>query len=196
MGHICGLMNAARFLKTRVPDATKTLVRAAADREFLTESTWFRRVIEDALKRSDANPDPNPRPFVDHRGHEARGEGARLYVRLQADDRMVLRERAAARGMPAATYASVLLRSHLRQLPPLPKEELLALKYAVAELGAIGRNLNQIARAANQGGRSPAPTREDLRALLKVCEALREHVKGTIKANLKSWAVGHAEDPR
>jgi hypothetical protein len=108
---------------------------------------------------------------------------------------MLLRERAAARGMPAATYASVLLRSHLRNLSPLPKEELLALKRTVAELGAIGRVLNQIARASNQGGRVVGPTREDLRAFLKVCEALREHVKATIKANVKSWAVGHAEHP-
>ena len=53
--------------------------------------------------------------------------------------------------MRSATYVSVLVRSHLRNLTPLPKEELTALKRSVAELGAIGRNLNQIARGANQG---------------------------------------------
>ena len=42
------------------------------------------------------------------------------------------------RGMPSATYVSVLVRSHLRSLAPLPKEELLALKRSVAELGAAG----------------------------------------------------------
>jgi hypothetical protein len=51
--------------------------------------------------------------------------------------------------MAPATYASVLTRVHLRSLAPLPREELLALKRTVAELWAIGRNLNQIARAAN-----------------------------------------------
>jgi hypothetical protein len=72
-------------------------------------------------------------------------------IRLRSDDQLLLRERAAARGMAPATYLSVLTRSHLRSLAPLPKEELLALRRTLADLGAIGRNLNQIARAANQG---------------------------------------------
>jgi hypothetical protein len=54
--------------------------------------------------------------------------------------------------MAAATYMSVLARAHLRNLPPLPQDELLALKHTVAELGAIGRNLNQIAHVAAAPG--------------------------------------------
>jgi len=69
-------------------------------------------------------------------------------IRLRPDDQILLRERAAARGMPPATYVSVLTRAHLRSLAPLPAEELLALKRTIGELGSIGRNLNQIARAA------------------------------------------------
>lgn len=189
-------MNATEFLKTRVPTATKALVRAAAEREYLTEATWFRRAIESALAaESSAEAGAGAQPFRDGRGHKraGRGDGARLYVRLRPDDRLLLRERASGRGMPAATYVSVLTRSHLRNLPPLPKEELLALKRAVAELGAIGRNLNQIARAANQGARSVGPTREDFRAMLTVCGGLRDHVKALIKANANSWEMGYGE---
>ena len=47
--------------------------------------------------------------------------------------------------------------------------------------------------AANQGDRVAAPGREDLRAMLRICEALRDHVKGLIAANLKSWERGYAE---
>jgi hypothetical protein len=54
--------------------------------------------------------------------------------------------------MRPATYVSVLIRSHLRMLAPLPKDELLALKRSIAELATIGRNINQIAKAANEGG--------------------------------------------
>lgn len=115
---------------------------------------------------------------------------ARVYVRLRPEDHLFLRERAAARGMAAATYVSILVRSHLRRLPPLPKDELHTLKRTVAELGAIGRNLNQIARATNQGSPMSAPGRDDLRAFLKVCEGVRDHVKGLIKANLESWERG------
>jgi|SRR5450631_149630 hypothetical protein len=83
-------------------------------------------------------------------------------------------------------------RAHLRSLAPLPKEELLGLKRAVAELGSIGRNLNQIARAANQGQLVTSPGRDDLNAMLRICEALRDHVKGLLVANLKSWEHGSA----
>jgi len=112
-------------------------------------------------------------------------------IRLRADDQILLRERAAARGMAPATYVSVLTRAHLRSLAPLPKEELLGLKRAVAELGSIGRNLNQIARA-NQGQLVTSPGRDDLEAMLRICEALRDHVKGLLVANLKSWEQGSA----
>ncbi len=64
---------------------------------------------------------------------------------------MLLRERAAARGLAPATYVAVYTRAHLRSLAPPTKEEPLALKRSIAELGAIGRSMNQIARAANQG---------------------------------------------
>jgi len=62
------------------------------------------------------------------------------------------------------------------------------------ELAAIGRNLNQIARAANDGGRLPGSAREEFRAMLKVCEALRDNTKALLKANLTSWESGHGED--
>jgi hypothetical protein len=97
--------------------------------------------------------------------------------------------------MASATYASVLLRSHLRALAPLPKAELAALKQAVGELGAIGRNLNQITRAINQGGHIVGPGRGEFEAILKICEALRDHTKGLIKSNAASWASGYAGTP-
>ncbi len=94
--------------------------------------------------------------------------------------------------MPAATYVSVLVRAHLRSLIPLPKDELLALKRSIAELAAIGRNINQIAKVANEGGGFPGSVREEFRAMLKICEALRENTKALLKANLRSWIVGHS----
>ncbi len=93
--------------------------------------------------------------------------------------------------MPVATYASVVIRSHLRAVVPLPKEERALLNQAIGQLGAIGRNLNQIARLANQGERVVGPSREDLRALLRACEGLRNHVRQLVDANLRSWESGH-----
>lgn len=91
--------------------------------------------------------------------------------------------------MRPATYLSVLTRSHLRSLAPVPKEELLALKRSIAELAAIGRNINRIAHAANGGRPLPANVEPDFRAMLKICEALRANTKALLTANLKSWAT-------
>jgi hypothetical protein len=171
----------------------KRRVHALANQQLITESTWLKRLVVNALC---GTAESVPDLIGSSRPAETVARNARLYVRLRPEDRLLLRERAAARGMPPATYVSVLVRAHLRRLAPLPKEELTALKRSVAELGAIGRNLNQIARAANQDVRAPGPAANDLRAMLKVCGALRDHVKGVIKANADSWELGHGEAAR
>ena len=124
------------------------------------------------------------------RGHRS----GRIYVRLRQDDELLLAARAAARGMRPATYVSALTRCHLKAVAPLPKEELLALKRSISELASIGRNINQIAKAANEGTRFPGYAKEEFRAMLKVCEALRDNTKSLLKANLTSWELGYAQD--
>jgi hypothetical protein len=71
-------------------------------------------------------------------------------------------------------------------------EERQSLDRVVGELTAVGRNLNQIARALNLG-QSAAPRRDDVQAMLRVCGALRDHVKALLAANEKTWEQGHAE---
>jgi hypothetical protein len=195
-------MGATQILKTRVTPVTKARVLEITQGELLTEAVWLRRLVAKELRESQASSAPSLGATEGHvavttaRGQcsKDRGRAARLYVRVRREDRLLLHERAVARGMVSATYLSVLLRSHLRALTPLPKDELAALKRAVGELGAVGRNLNQIARAANQGVRVAGPGREEFRAILKICEALRDHTKDLIKANTASWEIGYAED--
>jgi hypothetical protein len=165
----------------------KMLLRVLAEREQITESALVRELLEVMLRRSGAEGFPKLEAL------EKVSRDARLSVRLAPEDRILLSGRATARSMPSATYVSVLVRSHLRNLTPLPKEELSALKRSVAELGAIGRSLNQIARAANQGAKPAGPGREDLRSMLKVAEALRDHVKALLRANQSSWKQGYDE---
>jgi len=180
-------MAAEAFVQCRVSPEIKTLLRTLADREQITESALVRQLLEVMLRRSALDGFPKLEAL------DKASRDARLTVRLAPEDRILLCQRASARGMRSATYVSVLVRSHLRNLSPLPKEELLALRRSVAELGAIGRNLNQIARVANQGGKPLGPVRDDLRAMLKVAEGLRDHVKALIRANETSWEQGHAE---
>lgn len=180
-------MSDGRQLKTWVTRETKERFAAVARHQGMSDSALLKRLVDHMLQTAGGAESV----AVEATGRAARD--SRLTVRLHPSDQSLLRARAAARGMPAATYVSVLTRAHLRALVPIPKEELLALKRTVAELGIIGRNLNQIAHAANRGGHVTGPNREELRAILRVCEGLRDHVRNLLAANLKSWEQGYAE---
>jgi hypothetical protein len=174
-----------------VAQETKDRLRAIARERQITQSALLKRLIENALLAAVCVTEETVAEPV-----KQVARGARLYVRLRPEDHLLLRERATGRGMAAATYASFLLRAHLKTVTPMPDRELAELKRSVAALGAIGRNLNQIARAANQGGVTTVPSTADLRQLLRACEALREHVKGLVNANRNSWEMGHEEAHR
>lgn len=191
------LMGCTKTLKAHVSPDVKLQAKAVADREFLSEAAWLKRLVLREIRACDVGNgiDPCRVEGLRRSAGEARaqGDGKPMLVRLRTEDRLLLDARAEARGMRPATYVSVLIRSHLRNLTPLPKDELLALKRSIGELASIGRNINQIARAVNDGGRAPGSVREEFRAMLKICEALRDNTKALLKANETSWETGYAE---
>jgi hypothetical protein len=175
-----------QLISAYVPPEMKSRFRSLAEQRQMSESGLLRLLVDSAVRgvgELDAEVLKAP-------GRRLRG--SRTCVRLHPDDKQLLSERAVFRQMAVATYISVLVRAHLRNLSPLPKAELMALKHSIAEVGAIGRNLNQLTKLAHQG--MAGPTRGDLLAILKACEALRAHTKDLIKANTRSWEVGHADD--
>jgi mobilization protein MobC len=182
-GRTMSVMAANAFINCRVTSQTKTLARALAERQGITESALLKELLEGALRTASLGEPPAPAP------PERVNRNARLTMRLKPDDWMLLKERAQARRMPSATYVSLLVRSHLRAMTPLPKAEYIALKQSVAELAAIGRNLNQIARAVNHGERTASPGQAEVRAMLKVAVGLRDHFRGLLTANERSWTA-------
>ena len=193
-------MSCTEVLRAYVSPQIKLQARAVADREFLSEAAWLKRLVLREIRawhgangddRESYKTDSTRRPAIDAR--RPIGCDRPMLVRLRSEDRLLLDARAEAREMRPATYVSVLIRSHLRQLAPLPKDELLALKRSIGELASIGRNINQIAKAVNDGGRAPGSVREEFRAMLKICEVLRDNTKALLKANVTSWETGHVQ---
>jgi hypothetical protein len=182
-------MPADAFIQCRVTPEMKTLVRALAEREQITESALVKELLQVVLRTAALQGFPK----LDALDRPSRD--ARLYVRLEPEDRQLLTGRATQRGMPSATYVSLLVRAHLHGVAPLPKEELLALRHSITELKAVGRNLNQMAKALNQDVRAIVPGRQEVNAMLKVAEGLRDHFKAVLKANEKQWLQGYAETP-
>ena len=172
-------------LTTWIGRESKEHFARVAQAQGLSESALLRRVVEASLLATAA---------VDSRTNFTVETGAttgRISVRLRHDDLVFLRERARARELPTSTYVSYLVRAHLRAQTPLPTAELEALKRSVAEVGAIGRNINQIAPAVNQQQWPGGPNHSDLLAILRALTALRDRIKALINANLASWDAGY-----
>ncbi len=167
-------------IQCRVSPETKERLRALAGEHQVTESVLLKRLVESALQPLGVAGSQAIRPT------DPVSRSARIFVRLRPEDRLLLRERASARGLPAGTYVSMLVRAHLRAMSPVPEREMAEIESAVAALGAIGRNLNQIVRVANQAGRVTGPSTQDLQALLRACTALRDHLKAFVTANIAS----------
>jgi predicted DNA binding CopG/RHH family protein len=174
------------LIACRVTSETKARVRKLAERDGITESTLVRQLLDVVLRTAGID-EP-----IAMAAPEKVNRDARLNVRLEPEDSRLLKERARARGMASATYLSYLARSHLRGAAPLPKAEYTLLKQSVEQLAAVGRNLNQIARAMNQDGRSAVPGRAEVAAMLKMSQGLRDHFRALLDANDRSWRTGHA----
>jgi len=187
---MCCMSNGSTHLSAWVSHETKQRFGALAEGLGLSESVLLKRSVQLMLLSTDATSAGTLAPVAKV------PRDLRLYVRLRPADHLLLKERAAARGMAAATYVATLTRPHLNAVTPLPDRELDELKCAVAALGFVGRNLNQIARAANQDAALYGPSLSDLRALLRALEGLRDHFKAVLKANAESWESGHAETNR
>lgn len=172
------------LIACRVTSETKARVRRLAERDGITESALLRQLLDVVIRTAGLDDPTIAVPDEVNRD-------ARVNVRLEPEDWRLLRERARARGMASATYLSYVARRHLRGAAPLPKAEYTLLKQSVEQLAALGRNLNQIARAMNQGGRPACPGRAEVAAMLKLSESLRDHFRGLLDANDRSWRTGH-----
>lgn len=177
-------MPGSTHLSTWVSAETKQRFAGAAARQGLSESALLKRLVEQMLSTGAGDEAAPPAP--------AAVRAARVTIRLVADDQALLRERAAARTMPAATYVSSLVRAHLRHVAPLPDREVAALRATVNQLAALGRNLNTITQLLHRDGRHPGPGLQETRVMLHLCEAMRDHVRALLKANFVTWEVGHA----
>ena len=82
---------ATQFLKTRVSPDVKHRVQQAATQQLITESTWLKQLVIEALGNSAQSITDEVESARSVELSSARD--SRLYVRLRHDDRLLLRER-------------------------------------------------------------------------------------------------------
>jgi hypothetical protein len=177
-------VTADSFITCRVTAETKAHVRKLAEQRGLNESALLKQLLREALGA------PAPARAFPSMVRDGGRREQRVTVRITMEERRLLQERAAARGLVAGSYLAILVRSHVFGRVPLPRAEHSALRQCVLELTAIGRNLDEIGRAIDEGGRASLPGRAEVAAMLKVAASLRDHFKEMMKANEGSWRSG------
>ena len=107
-------------------------------------------------------------------------------VRLRAEEEAGLKKLAADLGQPPSRIIRRLIREALTGGPDYFDDGVLDLRRMHRELAAIGRNLNQLSRVANQGG---AVGGEDVRRVINAgivqMEAVKELYRRAVRAAVK-----------
>ena len=111
----------------------------------------------------------------------------RITIRLRPGDGATIARRAAARGMKASAYVAALVRAHVRTDPPLPAQELAALKESVTVLAGLGHALARVARNATLTGPERDALRKDLGYTRAMVAALEQRTHDLAKAALIAW---------
>lgn len=125
-------------LKTRVTADEKRQFHVAAQANGLTDSRLLEKLVQAFLKRQPIT-SPTPTSQVGVRSQQA-------HARLTPAEHADLGQLAAERGMSRGTYLAELFRAHAYGQPRFSNTEIDALQ-AAGQLAAVGRNVNQIARA-------------------------------------------------
>ncbi|MDO8336483.1 MAG: plasmid mobilization relaxosome protein MobC [Candidatus Saccharibacteria bacterium] len=101
---------------------------------------------------------------------------------------VVLRSKAI--GMKTSPYIAAVLQAQTLRKPMLRHNELQALVMSQRELSAIGRNLNQIARALNDKFTESDRLKLELLLELKAkIEIQKDAISAVLRASLRSWGV-------
>lgn len=172
----------------RVPIGTKAKLKEAAHRRGTKSATMvnalFLALLEDEVAEAFAQPPATEKPTM-HRVHFWIPEFLRdLYARRAKED-----------GFKPATWVSYLVQQTLMRGVVITDAELAIVRESSRELAAVGRNLNQIARAINEEvamGRNLSAAgqlrMQHLDALKEAIEVSRTRIDDLVAHRNRAWS--------
>lgn len=176
-------MNNLNRLSAWVDDQTKSSFSQSAKHNETSESGLLKLIINAFLKNNLKSHDKAEPLQTDLKTEK-------VSIRLTPGGNTLLSSLAQQRGMKRSAYLAALFRAQATQQPYFPEAELNALREANQQLSAIGRNINQIARALNTSLDNAAIAQGvEYHAMSTLIEQQRHFIKGLISANLSSWNV-------
>ena len=124
-------------------------------------------------------------PITNQRKPDAARRSGVAHVRLRPEEAAALKALAADLGQTPSRIIRRLIREAINGRPDYFKDELVDLREATRELAAIGRNLNQLSRAANRGEAVSGPA---VRRVVNAAMVQMEGVKGLYLQALETVA--------
>lgn len=172
------MLQKKKLVKTYLPPSLAERLRAAAEREGLSESSFVKMMIETVVG---ADEEPEVKPS------KARREG-KLTLRLGKGVRSKIEREAKSQGVPPSTWAARIVTARALAAPQPIQGERKAIRWGFQQLRGATTNLNQMATAMNRDvftGGSYAPTRQELHELRSAVDGLRDL--------LRMYAAGRLE---
>ena len=170
-------------LKARVDQATHERFLALAHARGLTESELLRLAIHREIDSTAPIRVPAV-PLPDQT------TPSRVTVRTSAFILSAAQSRAQSQGMALSRWIASLMQSNLSTHPVLTDTEVHAVQTTTRELAALGRNINQIARALNEAPFQTERVRLDsLAELSDKIEHVRQAIRSLVRASRNAWGV-------
>lgn len=162
------------------PDIKNAFSLAASENN-TTESALLNRILMAFLKINPARATNIPANV-----HSMRT--ARVTIRLTVNEEEELTRRSVRLAMSRSRYLASLFRTHVTSAPYFSDEEMNVLRELTRQMGGIGRNINQIAKALNTSIENAHLLEAvELAQVHKLIMKERDGVAALIMQNLRSW---------
>ncbi|MDD4907127.1 MAG: plasmid mobilization relaxosome protein MobC, partial [Methylobacter tundripaludum] len=173
--------------KTLVETETKRRFRNLAKTRGLSESELLRSVVLVVTGQDAADLPIEP--------EAENSELERMTVRLPGFLMDAAKQRGKSKGMAASRWVAALVQANLTGKPVMTDKELAVLQASNRELAAIGRNINQIAKALNEAFHETERVRLDtLAALNQSITENRAAIHSLVRASQQAWEAKNGVD--
>ena len=171
-------------LITKVDEDLKKLFKQHTKNNGLSESELLRLIVIEAMGKAQFSKSDK----TDLKPNTEKSETERITVRMPSFLMQAAKEKGKAKGMATSRWIAALVQSNIAKNPVMADQELNNLKASIRELNAIGRNINQMARALNESRNNT--NKVNLDTLYLLGDSLKRNlsaVRELVRASQQVW---------
>ena len=177
------------MLRARVDEDLKSLFLQKAEVLNLSESELLSKIVLEFFAHA-KNKDEVEDVLRAVQADAENAEIEKMTIRLPRFLVDAAKEKAKAKGMATSRWIAALVQSSLMQKPVMVDQELNELRTNIRELNAIGRNINQMARALNESKNNTDKVKLDNLDLLRnYLDRNIASVRGLVRASQQAWGL-------